>query len=69
MKEDEVLKVAEKKELKTYTLEEVTKELKVSRQWLMRKIKEGKIKSVPLGGRHRINSIEMEKIKMEGVAK
>jgi hypothetical protein len=50
-----------------FTLKQATKELKMSRQWLMGKIKEKKIKVIRLGGKIFINCKEMERIKKEGI--
>ena len=50
-----------------HKIKEVAEVLKVSEKWVYEKIREGKIKSVNLGGNIRISEDELNRIKTEGV--
>ena len=50
-----------------YKLAEAAKELNVSESWLDKKIREGKVAVVWLGGVRRITEDEIERIKIDGV--
>lgn len=52
-----------------FTLKETLQELRLSRAWMMQKIREKKVNVVRMGSKIYFNSDEIERIKKEGVAK